>query len=115
MYEDLAKKLKKNIEIMTPTFEKNNLKIINTGMRRVGSYDGDFEYLMEISSIKGSSIKRNLYVNLNLYNIDGDIILHEFSLIDSETFQGYETISIFCTLDGEALPLAANGRVYCSL
>jgi len=115
MYEDLAKKLKQNIEIMTPTFEKNNLQIINTGMRRVGSDDGDFDFLMEITSLKGSSIKRNLYVNLNLYNSDGEIILHESRLIDCETFQGYETVAIFCSLDGEALPLAAKGRVYCSM
>lgn len=115
MYEDLAKNLKKNIEIMTPTFINNNLQIINTGMKRLSREDGDFDYLIEISSITGGSIKRDLYINLNLYNSDGEIIFHDFVVVNRETFQGYDTISMCCYLDGEALLLAVKGRLYCSL
>lgn len=115
MYEDLAKALKNNIEIMTHTFENNNIQIINTGIKKCSDDDADFTFLFEVSTIKGSSIENDLSVNLNLYNNDGEIILHESFIIDCDHFQGYDTGSISCYLDSKALLLASKGRLYCTM
>ena len=109
MYEDLAKSLKKNIEIMTYTFENNNLQILNTGIKRCGGDDADFVFLFEIATIKGNSIEKDVNVSLNLYNTDDEIIYHESMEIYCENFQGYDTGSISCYLDSKALLLASKG------
>ena len=113
MYEDLAKNLKNNIEIMTSTFENNNLQLLNTGIKNCGGDDADFSFIFEVSAKKGSSIKEDLSIGLNLYNKDGEIIYHDICVINCESFQGYDTETINCYLDGKALLLAAKGRLYC--
>lgn len=115
MYEDLAKNLKNNIEIMTHTFKNNNLQILNIGIKRCGGDDADFDVLFEVSTIKGSSVENDLSVNLNLYNNDGEIIFHESFIINCDHFQGYDTGSINCYLDSKALLLASKGRLYCTV
>lgn len=112
MYEDLAKQLKKNIEIMENTFTVNNLQILNLNVRPAGVEDADFDILIELATINGNSIPSSVDIKINLYNEDGDLYSLEETWIDEDTFSGYDTVKIMCGNCDMTLKKVVKGRIY---
>ena len=114
-YANAAKELKKNIQIMSSTFERNNLQVLNVACKPYGNNDADLRLFVEIASIEGDTIPADLNLKVNLYDADGDLYLLESSYLDSDSFQGYDTIEISCYDSGHTLDIARTGRLYVTL
>ena len=115
MYEDLAKKLKKNIEVMENTFSSNNLQIMNLNVRPCGNDDADCDILVELSTIDGGNINNSVNIKINLYDESNDLYAVEEFYIDECEFTGYDTIKISCYNDEETLKKVVKGRIYVTL
>ena len=113
-YTDVAKELKKNIQILTSSFEQNNLQILNLTCKP-SSYGNDFdmEVLVEIASIEGARIPSHLYIKINLYDEDGELFSTNETLVEADTFNGYDTVVICCSdNNSRTLDVAVKGRIY---
>jgi hypothetical protein len=111
VYEDLAKELKKNIQIMTNTFEGNNLQVLNVSCRPTSSTSAHLDVYVELASIKGSKISTNVDIKINLYDSDGELLYCESQALFSCDFRGYDTLKILC-YDDNTLNNATKGRLY---
>ena len=112
MYEDLAKELKKNIEILHNMFEVNNLQILNLSVRPEGEDDADCNILLEIASIEGNSIPCDLLIKINLYDEDDEIYMTNSEFVLKDKFSGYDTFSIYCFDNSNTLLKAVKGRLF---
>ncbi|MEF9985472.1 MAG: hypothetical protein RR847_05060 [Bacilli bacterium] len=112
MYENLAKNLKENIEILHNTFEMNNIQILNVGVKEYDENDADCTILVEMSSINGIDIPNDFYIKINLYDENGEIYLSESCFNFKENFSGYDTVKIDCFDDKKTLTKAASGRLF---
>ena len=111
-YKAAASRLRKNIQIMTNTFEKNNLHVLNVGCKPYDDDDADLQVYVELESMDGESIPSNLYVKINLYDDEGNLYMIEDSLITASKFDGYDTIEINCYDSSHVLEIAKSGRLY---
>lgn len=113
MYENLAKELKKNIEVMTNTFEANNLQLLHLTVKPYSEEDADCSILVEVATISGTDIPRNgLNIKINLYDDNDELYLTEAYYINDESFSGYDTYEINCYDDSKTLKKAVKGRLY---
>lgn len=112
MYDAAAKALKDHIEIMTHTFEANNLQVLHLGVKPYSSNDADCNLLVELASIEGSSISADLTVKINMYDKDEDLYLVKCGYLKADTFSGFDTLSISCYSDGKTLKKAISGKLY---
>ena len=111
-YADVAKNLKKNIQIITSTFEQYNLQILSVACKPCSEHDPDLQVFIELASIKGASIPDNLEVKINLYDAEGDLYLSSSCIVLADKFNGYDTIELVCADDSRALDIAEKGRLY---
>lgn len=113
LYQDLAMELQKNIQIMTNTFEGFNLQVLNIACDAMqDNDDADFWVLVELASIKGSKISRDVTVKINFYDSDGTLFLYDIAFLWKHTFRGYDTIRLSGSYHKQALLKAAKGRLY---
>lgn len=111
-YESLAKELKKNIQVMETTFAANNLQVLNVGCKPCGDNDADLDVYVEIASISGSSLENDVDIKINLYDEDGELYMTDDTYVDSDTFAGYDTLTIQCYDSRHTLEQASKGRLY---
>lgn len=111
-YRNLAKKLQKNIQIVTSTFESNNLQVLNMACKPYGDDDADLYVYVELASINGSAVPSTLQVKINLYTADDELYMTEYSYVLEHKFTGYDTITICCSDDSHVLEIATKGRLY---
>ena len=111
-YNDLAKELKKNTDVVESTFEKNNLKLLRFRYRPYGEDDADCVLLIEFSADEGLEIPNSLFIKVNLYDDNDDIYLTDNTYINAETFSGYDTKALYLTDDSNALLRAKAGRIF---
>lgn len=110
--EDLVRELLKNIQIMTSTFETNNLQVLNVGCKPYGEKDADLIVFVELASLKGSKIPTDVIVKINLYDSDGGLFLNCQERLYKVDFSGYDTITINCYDNGQTLIKAEKGRLF---
>lgn len=115
-YADNAKQLKKNIQIMTKTFEKNNLQVLNIACKPYGENDGDLALYVELSTIEGDSIEEDVELKLNLYDSEGALYTNGClsETIYEDEFCDYDTIIMHCYDEGHILDNAKKGRLFAS-
>lgn len=111
-YREMAKELKKHIEVMTNTFEANNLKLEGMSCRACAEDDGDLSVYVELASIQGSSIPADVRVKINLYDADGEIYMTGEESLYEEDFAGYDTLELQCFDDCQTLDIAKSGKLY---
>lgn len=112
-YNALANKLKKNIDVLENTFESNNLQILNFSIRAdKEGQNGSVHFYLEISTIEGTRIARSLNIKLNLYDENDDIFFVQTQKLDSDCFNGYDTIEFYTFGYDRALDYATKGRLY---
>ena len=114
MYSDLAKELKKNIEVMTGMFEANNLQVLKFSVRpRINEDDGNVtcKVLIELTAIEETGIPNSVDIKINLYDEDDELYLTSSAYVSNHSFNGYDTVSILC-LDENVLMNAVKGRLY---
>ncbi len=119
MYEDLAKELKKNTQIIQTTFNKFNLQVMQVGYRPYAEDgdddpDADCDFMVEISSLDNGPMKSNAYIKINLYDENGDLIDHDNKFINADEFTGYDTFKIMMANDSKTLIRAKSAKVYMS-
>lgn len=112
MYENVAKELKKNIEVMTNTFEANNLQVLHLTVKPYSEDDADCNILLELSTISGSALESDVSVKINLYDEDDELYLTNSETIYKSSFSGYDTVTINCYDDSKTLDKAVKGRLY---
>lgn len=108
----LAKELKKNIQIMTNTFESNNLQVLNIGCKPYSDNDSDFDLYVELAAISGSDLKYSCKAKINLYDEDNELYMTKEEDIYKDDFSGYDTITISCYDNRKTLKIATKGRLY---
>ncbi len=113
-YEDVARELRKNIQILSNTFERANLQVLNIGCKPYSDTDPDAIFYVELSSLSGLNIPSTVEVKINLYNSDGEIICMSSEYLYGEEFSGYDTLSITFP-NTNALDIAVSGRLYAVL
>ena len=119
MYEDLAKELKRNTHILHSTFEQFNLKVLQVAYKPYGiegaeEPNADCDCLVELVSMNDEPMSKDAYIKVNLYDADENLISHDYQMIMSRDFSGYDTYSIYITNDSKTLLLAKSARVYLS-
>ena len=120
MYEELAKELKKNTQIIQTTFSKFNLQVLQVGYRPYAEEgddepDADCDFMIEISSLDNAPMKCNAYIKINLYDENGDLIDHDNKLVIADEFSGFDTFKIMMTNDSKTLLRAKSAKVYMSM
>lgn len=112
MYEDLARELKKHIDVLTPTFEANNLQVLQFNIKPNCDEEADCEIYVELSAIEGQGIPANLLkLKINLYDDNDELYYVGSELIWQYQFAGYDTYVIDCN-DPNLLTTAVKGRLY---
>ena len=111
-YRAAASKLRKNFIIMTNTFEKNNLRVLNVGCKPYDDDDADLNIYIELEALQGEKIPYDLELKINLYDAEGNIYMMEQRFVDKEEFDGYDTVEITVCDDSHVLEIAESGRLY---
>ncbi len=120
MYEDLAKELKRNTQIIQSTFNAFNLQVLQVGYHPYGveddseESDADCDCLVEVSALNDGPMTHDAYLKVNLYDENGDLISHDYSLIQAEGFSGYDTYKVMLINDSKTLRIAKSAKVYMS-
>ena len=119
MYEDLAKELKKNTQVIESTFSKFNLKVLQVAYQPYAEDgdedpDADCDLLIELTSINERPMSGDGHVKINLYDENGDLIYHDNHMIFAEKFAGYDTYSFMLSHDCKTLRIAKSAKVYMS-
>ena len=114
MYQDLARELKKNTDIMEVTFKKFNLQVLQISYHPYSDDDADCELIIELTTIDGDSILGDPRIKINLYDENGDIFFNTEEYIDGDEFAGYDTIKIALYNNSRTLLEAKSARVYAS-
>lgn len=118
MYEDLAKELKKNTEIMTQTFERFNLQILSWSIKPVPSFgdkDADVDVFVELATISEEKIKKDCIIKINGYDEDGDICALAEGKINKDAFWGYDTIKMRLEDNEQLLKICKRARLYATV
>ena len=61
-YSEIAKQLKRNIQIMDNTFSANNLKVLDIACKPCADDDADFDLYVKVSSITGNTIPNDVCI-----------------------------------------------------
>ena len=111
-YANQAARLRSNIQIITNTFDSNNLKVLNIGCKPYSDDDADLYVYVEITTKNGSSIPCDLELKINLYDANGVLYMTNSEYIPEDEFGGYDTIEIQCFDSGHTLQKAVSGRLF---
>jgi hypothetical protein len=111
-YSEIAKQLKRNIQIMDNTFSANNLKVLDIACKPCADDDADFDLYVEISSITGNTIPNDVCIKINLYDKDDELYLSDDTTIFKEYFTEYDTVKISFYDSFHTLDVAKRGRLY---
>ena len=114
MYLDLANSLKQNTEIMEATFRKCNLKVLQFSYRPYSDDDADCQLIIEVSTIDGDSIEDDVFLKINLYDENGEIIYNTEEDIYSDEYAGYDTFNISLRRNNRILKEAKSARIFVS-
>ena len=110
--EDIGfpKNLRRNTEIMTGTFEANNLQCLNIGCKyEIDKKDHNLYFYVEIATISGK-LDRMKTLHINLYDEDGDLCDSDYTAVC--TFSGLDTETISFSSKNDNLEKAVKARVY---
>lgn len=105
MYDELAKKLKDNTEVMESTFRSKNLQVESFNIR--ADSDGSCKFIVEIV---GGRLRESVEVKVNLYTDDGDIYSMESGYLN-ESFSGFDTILVYFS-EEETIDKVVKARIY---
>ncbi len=109
---DFAKNLRKNIEVMTNTFDENNLQCLNIGCKYIDDMKEPYlKILVEMSTINGPVEDDYLELKINLYDEDGDLFYTNSSSVEYG-MSGFDTLEISCGDKKNDLRRATKGRLY---
>ena len=119
MYEDLAKELKKNTQVIESTFSRFNLKVLQVAYQPYAEDgddepDADCDLLVELASLNGNPMPSNGHIKINLYDENGDLIYHDDHMVFAEGFAGYDTYSFMLSHNCKTLLVAKSAKVYMS-
>ncbi len=98
----IAKNLNKNVDVVESTFSQNNLQVISYGFCGISENSGWMELLVEIATLNGTSIINSISVKANFYDEDNIIIYSYDTKVDSEDFEGYDTLHLYLNEDNLA-------------
>lgn len=109
---DFTKNLKKNIEVMTNTFEANNLQCLGVGCRYYqDKKTSSLKVLVEMTTIKGPVKNQYMKLKINLYDDEDNLFATVYSYIDDD-MSGFDTVEISCSGADEVLRKTVRGRLY---
>ena len=111
-YRIAARNLNKRLQILESTFESNNLEVLATACKPYNDSNGDLLVYVELVSISGKRIKKDLSLKINLYDINGDLYMSDYQDIFASEFTGYDTITIECQDSHHVLDTAYKGKLY---
>lgn len=104
------KNLRRNTEIMTGTFEANNLQCLNIGCKyEIDKKDHNLYFYVEIATISGK-LDGMKTLHINLYDEDGDLCNSDYTGVYS--FSGLDTETICFSSKNDNLEKAVKARVY---
>ena len=111
-YTREAARLRENIQVITSTFESNNLRVLNIGCKPYNDDDADVSVYVEISTISGPSIPCDLEIKINLYDSNGILYMTKSEYLPEDEFNGYDTVEIECYDSSHTLERAVSGRLF---
>ncbi len=111
-YTREAARLRENIQVITSTFESNNLRVLNVGCKPYSDDDADALVFVELTTINGSSIPCDLEVKVNLYDSNGVLYMSNSEYLPEDEFSGYDTLQIQCYDSSHTLERAVSGRLF---
>ena len=107
-YKDKAKQLKKNMQVISSTFEMYNMQVMGVSCQEYGDNTGSLRVFVEVLS--NESLKEQVCVKINLYDEDDDVIVTNQDTLPKK-FCGIQTVEI-TLLDESTLDRAVKGKVY---
>ena len=118
MYEEQAKELKKNTEVVRASFNCFNLNALQVAYCPYGTEDeendADCDLLVEVSALNNEPMTCSAYIKINLYDNNGDLMCNENHYVQADTFTGYDTFRIMLINDSKTLLIAKYAKVYMS-
>ena len=106
--------LKKNIEIMEGTFDKFGLEVLNVGVTFVDAYRGNkIDVYCEVMSKEAVDIYDDIYIKVNFYKLNNELLIMGSEGIDLDDFSGYNTVKIE-TIGKDLFTDAVKARLYIS-
>ena len=109
IYKQRAKELKKNIQVLTKTFETNGLQFLGFGCRAYS--EGDPDLVISVEMLSNTELSEDLVLRINLYDDEENLFLSESQIVP-EGFSGYSTFTI--SVLNKPLLYAIKGKLYIS-
>lgn len=110
----LVEEIKKNVQILSSSFEKCNLRPLRYNIEPC-CIDDDFDFYLniEIEAIDNSPIT-SCFIKANIYNDNGDLLAIGSERIHSNAFLGFDTVGLSIHYMSMALKHTKCIRIYCS-
>lgn len=111
-YSNEENELSKNIDILTPTFDKFGLEVMNVGIQYADMLGGHgIRFFVEIMSDKELEETSHINIKANVYDSNGRLITMGSMGFSPKDFSGYDTIQV--TAFGDTIwDNAAKARIY---
>ena len=112
MISEAAKELKKNTVIMTATFRRYDLEVLNITYRQISEENEDCTLILELECTEGDSPAEEVCVRINLYDGGGDMFYDTEYYIDADEVSSYMVCKVELKNSARTLSKAKSARIY---
>ena len=112
MISEAAKELKKNTVIMTATFRRYDLEVLNITYRQISEENQDCTLILELESEEEGGPDEDVCIRINLYDGGGDMFSDAEYYLDADEIGSYMVCKVELKNSARTLSKAKSARIY---